>query len=432
MQTITLEPVRWQENPSRITVHAGDAHQAVYYQVTSPRSVEAICCGRPVEELPRIMPMLAPSHHLTAALALDRLFQVEPPDLAQNMRSALLQAQCYTAHLRKFYFLATSLQNPFAEFRIAGRGMRQPKVSARLLETIARHLGLSQEAEDILGGRHDHPLTAVAGGVSRYLKEGHHPRLSEICDALLPFAGQLAELVSNEFLADGGILSPWKEYEIPALAGLHLGADGKIILTPAEGGSPQQFNGEQLGDIINLQQEEWTFQPFAYLKEKGWQGVEQSQSLFFVGSLARFNAGQEAATPLAEQERGRMVESLGAPPVYTVAAAFWALAVELIQAAEKLQNLCEPEKLTGPSLRTIPTAKAGSTWAALETPQGLSWHRYKVDDEGLVQAVMIIDAQTANNALKCQLARQLVGSALERNEKPDVIKEKVAVAMLPF
>jgi len=432
MQTITLEPLRWQEDPSRITVKADDSDLAVYYQVTSPSSVETICCGRPVEELPRILPMLAPSHHLTAALALDRLFQVDPPDLAQNMRAALLQAQYFTAHLRKFFFLMTSLQNPFADFRASGRSIRQPKISIRLVEKIMHHVALSQEAEDILGGRHDHPLTAVAGGVSRYLKEDHFHRLADICNALLPFACELAALIRTDFLAGGGILSQWTSFEMPALAGLHLDAGGKVTLTHPDGSGAQHFDADQLGDIIALQHEEWTFQPFAYLKDKGWQGLEQSAGLFFVGPLARFNAGQAAATPLAEEERQRMVESVGATPVFKITAAFGALAVELIQAAETLQSLSSPEKLAGPALRNIPRTKAGSTWAAMETPQGLSWHQYHVDDDGIVQAAKIIDAHAANNALKCLLARQLVGAALERKENPGAIREKVAVAMLPF
>jgi coenzyme F420-reducing hydrogenase alpha subunit len=375
---------------------------------------------------------LAPSHHLTAALALDRLFQVEPPDLAKNMRTALLQAQYTTAHLRKFFFLMTTVQDPFADFRISGRSVAQPIRSKRIVEKIMRHAALSQEAEDILGGRHDHPLTAVAGGVSRFLKEGHYQRLTDISDTLLSFACELADMLRNEFLADGGILSKWKHAQLPALAGLQVSEDGKIALTPADGGEPQEFNAEQLGDIIALQQEEWTFQPFAYFKEKGWQGVEQSEGLFFVGPLARFNAGQAAATPLAEEQRGRMMESVGAPPVYTVAAAFGALAVELIQAAETLKSLSSPEKLAGPALRTIPVTRANSTWAALETPQGLSWHNYQVDEEGIVQAATIIDAHTANNAFKCRLAGQLVRTALEGKEKPDSVKEKAAVALLPF
>jgi F420-non-reducing hydrogenase large subunit len=432
MQTITLEPLRWQEDPSRITVHANDSHLDVYYQVTSPKSLEAICCGRPVEELPRILPMLAPSHHLTAALALDRLFQVEPPELAQNMRTALLQAQYCSAHLRKFFFLMTSRQDPFADFHTSGRKPQQAKNSIRLVEKIMRHAALSQEAEDILGGRHGHPLTAVTGGVSRYLKEGHFERLTGICNTLLPFALELAQLTRTEFLADGGILSPWSDFQIPALAGLHLAADGKVTLTHPDGKGPQQFNADQLGDIIGLQQEEWTCQPFAYLNEQGWQGVEQSQGLFYVGPLARFNAGSAAVTPLAEEERQRMIESLGEPPVYKLTATFGAMAVELIQAAEILQSLSSPEKLAGPALRTIPKTKAGSTWAALEAPQGLTWHQYQVNDSGIVQAVTIIDAHAANNALKCLLARQLVGAALERKENPAVIKEKVTVAMLPF
>jgi F420-non-reducing hydrogenase large subunit len=432
MQTITLEPLRWQEDPSRITVHANDSHLAVYYQVTSPRSVETICCGRPVEELPRILPILAPSHHLTAALALDRLFQVDPPELAQNMRTALLQAQYCTAHLRKFFFLMTSLQDPFADFHVSGRNIRQPKISIRLVEKIMHHAALSQEAEDILGGRHDHPLTAVAGGVSRYLKEDHYKRLADICNALLPFACELAALTRSQFLAEAGILSQWTDFEIPALPGLHLDAGGKVSLTHPDGSVAQQFNADQLGDIIALHQEQWTFQPFAYLKDKGWQGVEQSAGLFFVGPLARFNAGQAAATPLAEEERQRMMETVGAPPVNKITAAFGALAVELVQAAETLQNLSSPEKLAGPALRTIPRTKAGSTWAALETPQGLTWHQYHVTDDGIIQAATIIDAHAANNALKCLLARQLVSAALERKENPGAIKEKVAVAMLPF
>lgn len=432
MQTITLEPLRWQEDPCRITVHANNSHLAVYYQVTSPNAAEAICCGRPVEELPRILPILAPAHHLTAALALDRLFQVEPPELACNMRTALLQAQFFSAHLRKFFFLMTGIQDPFADSRAAKRSVRQLKPSLRIVEKIMHHAALSQEAEDILGGRHDHPLTAVAGGVSRYLKEGHYERLADICDSLMRFASELAELTRTGLLSDEGVLSPWRDIEFPALAGMHLHEDGKVHLSGAAGSDKQTFNTEQLGDIIALQQEEWTYQPFAYLKEKAWQGVEQTDSIFFVGPLARFNAGQAAATPLAEEERMRMIASVGAPPVYKITAAFAAMAVELIQAAETLQSLSTPEKLAGPALRTIPGTRANSTWAALETPQGLSWHQYHVDDEGIVRAATIIDAHSANNAFKCLLARQLVGAGLERKETHAKIKENLAMAMLPF
>jgi coenzyme F420-reducing hydrogenase alpha subunit len=432
MQTITLEPLRWQEDPSRIIVHANDSRLDVYYQVTSPKFAEIMCCGRPVEELPRILPILGPAHHLAAALALDRSFQVAPPELAQTMRTALLQAQYCSAHLRKIYFLLTSLQDPFADLHAASRSARPVKLSKRILESIMHHAALAQEAEDILGGRRDQPLTAVAGGVSRYLKEDHLLRLAAIGEVLTSYGCELAEFMRGEVLAEEGALSAWADIEIPALAGLCLDAAGKPLLGDAQGGAPQSFGAEQVGERIALQYEAWTYQPFAYLQEKGWQGIEQSEGLFFVGPLARFNCGQAAGTPLAEEERQRLIERFGAPPVYKVMAAYGALAVELIQAAETLQQLCVKEKLTGPTLRTLPAVRAGSAWAALETPQGLAWHQYQVDDEGLVQAATIIDARAANNGVKCMLARQLVTEALQRNENPAWIKEKAAVALLPF
>jgi F420-non-reducing hydrogenase large subunit len=431
MQTITLEPLRWQDDPSRITVRANDSHVDVYYQVTSPKSMEPLCCGRPVEELPRILPILAPAHHLTAALALDRLFQVEPPELAQNMRTALLQAQFYSAHLRKIFFLMTSQQDPFADFHKAGHGALPQKASKRALESIMHHAALAQEAEDILGGRRDHPLSAVAGGVTRYLKEEHYQRLAEISDALLAYAQELAEVMRTEILADGGILAPWSDIEIPALSGLHLASGEQPTLTDPKGGG-QQLNGEQLGDTIAMQQENWTYQPFAYIQSKGWQGIEQSQGLFHVGPLARFNSGQEAATPLAEEERQRIIECLGAPPSFKLTAAFGAMTVELVQAAELLQIHGNQESLTGPALRNIPKTKGTSTWAALEAPQGLMWHQYQVDDDGIVQSVQIIDAHTANNGMKCLLAKQIVTAAMERKESPAAMKERASVALLPF
>jgi coenzyme F420-reducing hydrogenase alpha subunit len=433
MQTITLEPLRWQEDPSRITIKADDSQLAVYYQITSPTSVAPVCCGRPVEELPRMLPMLAPSHHLTAALALDRLFQVEPPELAQNMRKGLLQAQYCSAHLRKIFFLLSSQQAPFAGFHDVDRGPSQRQISKRLLEKLMHHAALAQEAEDILGGRHDHPLTAVAGGVSRFLKDGHYERLAEVSDALLSFSLALADFMRSDILAPGGWLTSWLTVDIPALPALYLSADGHLTLKPAQG-TPQQFKADQMENIVALQQETWSYQPFAYLKEKGWQGVDLSEGLFFVGPLARFNADQAASTPLAEEERQRMIECLGAPPTYTLAATFGAMAIELIQAAETLKDLSAVEKLAGPVLRTIPDGigRNTSTWAALEAPQGLTWHQYQVNGDGIVQSVTVLESRAANNALKCRLAKQIVGAALARKEKPAAIKDQAAVALLPF
>jgi coenzyme F420-reducing hydrogenase alpha subunit len=434
MQTITLEPLRWQEDPSRITIQANDSHMGVYYQVTSPKSAEAFCCGRQVEELPRLLPILAPCHHLTAALALDRLFAVDPPELARNMRGALLHAQYCSAHLRKIYFLLTSRQDPFVGFHDARRAFSPARISRRMPGKIMHHAALAQEAEDILGGRHDHPLTAVAGGVSRFLKDGHYERLTDISASMLTFVLELAEFMRSEILSGEGLLSPGSNVDLPALPGLTLSGDDQPTLRDPEGERQSPFDAGQLGDVVDFQNEAWSYQPFAYLKAREWQGVDASAGFFLVGPLARFNAAQAASTPLAEEERQRMIECLGPPPVYRLAAAFGAMVIELVNAAERLQDLGSVEKLTGPALRTIPDGigQQRSTWAALEGPQGLTWHQYQVDDNGIVEAVTVLDPRAANNAFKCRLAKQIVGAALARNEAPATIKDHLSVALLPF
>lgn len=432
MATITLEPLRWQDEAARITVCQNGSQPEVYFQIVSPKPVEELCRQRPVEELPRILPILSAAHHLAGALALDRLFKVDPPPLAENMRAALLQAQFYTAHLRRLFFLLTGWNHPFSDFHKSRRDTHLPQKPPRELEEMMHHLALAQEAETILGGRHDHPLTAVAGGVSRFLKDGLYERLAEIAAACLEFACRLAARLGGQMLAAEAVKPNLLGIEIPPLAAMSLGEDLLVELTDPEGKSIDRFNAEEFAAKIGQQKEAWTYKPFAHLKSEDWQHLEHSQGLFFVGPLARFNANHTAATPLAEEERQRLIGAVGPPPQYNLVTAVWVLLVELIQAAETLKSLSEKEKLAGPSIRTVPMEMKDRTWSVLEGPQGLIWHSYQVDESGIVQEINLLDATIANNALKCLITKQLVCEGLARNEDPEVIKERVAVGLLPF
>jgi F420-non-reducing hydrogenase large subunit len=391
-----------------------------------------LCCKRPAEELPRILPMLAPAHHLAGALALDRLFKVDPPPLALNMRAAMLQAQFYTAHLRRLSFLMTNWNDPFSDFHTTDRGVHQSLKPPRRIEKMMHHLALAQEAEAILGGRHDYPLTAVAGGVSRFLKDGLYERLADIAAACLAFACELTVKLREEMLAPEKTASDQRNIEIPPLAAMSMVDDNTVVLTDPQGNAIDRFGAEAISEKISQQKEAWTYKPFAHMAQTAWQHLDGSEGLFFVGPLARFNAGQAAQTPLAEEERQRLIDSIGPPPQYQWTAAVWVLLVELIQAAEKLHSLSDKEKLIGPSIRTVPTEMDDHTWSVLEGPQGLIWHAYQVDEAGVVQKADILDAGIANNALKCLLTQQIVTDGLAKKQRPEVIKENVSFGLLPF
>lgn len=434
MQRVTLDALRWRDLPARATVTVNGGPPRVHFQTVAPREVAAMCQGRPVEELPRILSILSPAHHLCAAQALDRLFGVEPPPVAKNTREALRLALVLRHHLRKFQFLVSSVENPFAEFWPEG-ARRGPHGLRPLLDDLMRHVSLAQEAATILGGRADHPVTAVPGGVSRALKQDHHARLAEIAVACRGFAERLADLLRQRLFSQGEILGDVRSLDAGPLPSLALTPEGEsVVLRDGRGAEVERFAPAALFEKVDLHREGWSHEPFAFLKAEGWHGLDDApfEGLFFVGPLARLNAGEPLATPLAEAERKRLMEALGPFPRFEVVAAYWALLVELLSAAEGLVAIAQVEKLTGPALRAIPKAAGREGHAAIESPQGLIYQHVRADERGVVEEVRVLDAATANNGLFGIVAQRAVEASLAQQHAWDETKKRVELALLAW
>ncbi len=435
MQTMLLEPLRWQERSARVAIVQENGEPKAYYQVTSPRNITRMAKGRPAEELPRILGMLSPAHHLVSAMALDKLFKVEPPDLAVNMREAFLQAQLLRHHLRKLYLLFSSPSVPFKAYNPRLTPAADSHVSQQIIDEVMDCVALAQEAATILGGRADHPLSAVAGGVSRFLKDPHYGRLSEIAEHCVEFAVRLARLVRENGLFGSGAMGEFLSLSIRPMQSLAINNEsGNVSVRGSDGKEIDQIAQDSLFEKIALHHEEWSYEPFAFLKDKGWSALEaeSSGSLYFVGPLARLNGANELQQPLAEEERQALVEALGPFPHFSIAAAYWSLLVEAIQAAEKMVDLCSQEKLTGPSIRTMPSVTGEVGYAVLESPRGLIAHRYKTDHRAIVEEVEILDTSAENNALLCFLARKIVDESFSKKLIPEKIKSGIEVSLLPF
>jgi F420-non-reducing hydrogenase large subunit len=364
------------------------------------------------------------------------LGDVTPPDLARNMREALLQCYFFRHHVRKLYFLLSAYGEPFPPARGPRRRMAKMAVPHQILEEAMQALGLIQEAATILGGRCDHPLTAVAGGVSRYLKEGQYERLAEIAAACLDYAKRLGEFLRKEFLGEGKVIGEISQLEgAPHLASLRYDQDAEaILLVDGSGQERERFAPGEALQKLALQQEPWTYQPFAYLKEKGWQTLDSGQyeGCYFVGPLARLNANRPMEKPLAEAERQQLFEALGSVPHFSVVAGFWAVLTELLEAAEKLPDLCTLEQLTGPEIRTVPDHFGEMSYAALEAPEGFIFQQVEVDKEGLVTKLEVLDMATENNVLRCLLTQALVAKAVSQGLHWDEAKRKLELGLLPF
>jgi F420-non-reducing hydrogenase large subunit len=452
MNNVTFEPLRWQEDPVRITVYHEAEYLRAYYQVTAPRDLEGICKGRPVEELPRILTLLSPTHHLASAMALDRLFGVEPPPMALNMREALLQAHFFSHHLRKLYFLLSSWHDPFLDHPRHGSRGEKRLFPPHFLDEIMHHEALAQEAATILGGRSNHPLSAVTGGVSRFLKEDYYHRLSEIAGFCLKFTTRLGEFLRDEIFGDGKALDALgpacgQNLHVEPMASLTIAEkDGHVVLRDPVGKEMDRFSPDMIFEKIGLHNESWTREPFAYMEGTSENATRMGQGgnmfhsefpipnpeFFFVGPLARLNSRETLESPLAEEERQRLIGALGPFPHFGVIAAYWALLVELCQAAEKMTELYVQEKLTGPAIRTIPSEMAQDGYAALESPEGLIYHHYETDQGGIVEKVELLGTGTANNALRCFLTQKAVEISQVRGETWKETQNRIEMSLLPF
>lgn len=434
MQYTVLEPLRWQDRPARISVEEADGRLNAYYQITVPWQVSRMCLGRPVEEIPRILPILSPAHHIVSAMTLDRLFQVEPPPLAVNMRQALLLTQYFVHHMRKLYFLFCSQIDPFREYHIRGGDGGKPFVSSKVLDAIMHGIALAEEAATILGGRPEHPVSVVPGGVGRFLKPPHYERLAEIAEQTLKRAMEAARAFRERFVNGSEISTGILELHLEPVASLALSRDmSHILVTDEAGNEKSAIPPESVFETVGLHFEPWTYQPFAYFLEKDWKGPEEGMERFFVvGSLARLNTGRPYDHSLAETERQLLLSTLGSPPHFSLMSAFWSLVTELIDSAESMKEQFTREKLTGPAIRSVPVTMGERGFASMESPEGFIAHRYEVNDQGLVQSIQVLDTASENNAVRCAIARTVIEASRTGALEGDRTKAMIEVSLLPF
>jgi F420-non-reducing hydrogenase large subunit len=103
---------------------------------------------------------------------------------------------------------------------------------------------------------------------------------------------------------------------------------------------------------------------------------------------------------------------LGGRPVHHTLATHWARLVELLYAAERLQQLANDPDIAGTEIRTLPTGTPEEGIGVVEAPRGTLFHHYRTDVNGLITKAELIVA-TQNNAARIGMsvdkaARELI------------------------
>ena len=166
----------------------------------------------------------------------------------------------------------------------------------------------------------------------------------------------------------------------------------------------------------------------------GWKGFTEGaeSGIYSVAPLARLNASEAMATPLAQQAYEKFVTTLGGKPVHQTLANHWARVIELLYAAERMQELASDPELTDPNVRTLPTEKPHEGIGAVEAPRGTLIHHYQTDENGIVKKANLIVATQNNAARMAMSVEKAAKSLISGGNIPEGVLNKIEMAFRAY
>jgi len=451
MKKITIDPITRLEGHGKIEIFLNDEGncERATLQIPELRGFEKFSEGRAAEEMPRITTMICgvcpTAHHMAATKTLDDLWKVEPTPAAKKIRELMYNAFQAEDHILHFFFLGgpdfvVGPQAPAGERNVLGviakAGM---EAGGKVIEARKRLRNVLR----IIGGKPVMPTCGLPGGVSKQISEDERKTIIEAGEYAVDFGKFALSLFDDIVLKN-------KEYvdlvtgDVYSHRTYYMGLvdennkvnfyDGQLRVVDPDGKEFAKFKVQNYLDHIREHVEPWTYVRFSYLRKIGWKGfVDGKESgVFRVAPLARLNASDGMATPLAQEAYDKMYETLGGKPVHSTLAFHWARLVEALYASERVLELANDPDITSDDIVNLPTETPKEGIGVVEAPRGTLIHHYQTDDQGILTGVNLIVA-TQNNSAAINMSVEKAAKSLIKNGKvPDGILNMVEMAFRAY
>lgn len=339
-----------------------------------PRFFEKFLEGRHYSEVPdivaRICGICPVAYQMTAVQALEKLFGVEVSPWARAMRRVFYCGEWIQSHSLHIHLLAAP------DFFGCNSAIELARIHPDVVRRGLHLQALGNEIMALFGARSVHPVGLKVGGF-------HHAPATEQVRALrqklldaLPQATELVRWTANiPIPADSQpfISAALKHESAYAIeAGQIAASDGYLV-------DSQEYDAH----FAEYQQPHSTALFSAY-----------HQQPYLVGPLARLNLNHGQ---LPQNIRKLIAETGLSFPNGNVFTSMTARAMEILFAIQEAARLLENYAL--PDSPYVPVEpKAGIAFGATEAPRGLLWHRYEVDEAGLIRNARIVPPTSQNQA----------------------------------
>jgi F420-non-reducing hydrogenase large subunit len=451
MKKVTIDPITRLEGHGKIEIFLDDAGncERAFLQIPELRGFEEFSVGRPAEEMPRITTMICgvcpTAHHMAATKTLDDLFKVEPTPAAKKIRELMYNAFQAEDHILHFFFLGgpdfvVGPQAPAGERNVLG------VIAKAGLETGGKVIEMRKRMRNVLriiGGKPIMPSCGLPGGVSKSISKEEQQKIIEAGEYGVEFC-KLALQIFDDIVLKNKDYVDLVTGDVYSHKTYYMGLvdknnkvnfyDGQVRVVGPDGKEFAKFKPQDYLKYISEHVEPWSYIKFTYLKKLGWKGfVDGKESgVYRVAPLARLNASDGMATPLAQEAYEKLYSILGGKPVHSTLAFHWARLVEALYASERVLELAKDPEITSPDIVNLPTKTPKEGIGIVEAPRGTLIHHYQTDDRGILTKVNLIVATTNNAAAINMSVDKAAKSLIKNGEVSDGLLNMVEMAFRAY
>jgi coenzyme F420-reducing hydrogenase alpha subunit len=338
-----------------------------------PRFFEAFLRGRNFTEAPditaRICGICPIAYQMSAVHAMEDAFGTKVDGQLRALRRLIYCGEWIESHTLHVYMLHAPDFLGYAD---------AIQMAKDYPETVRRGLQLKKVGNEIvtlLGGREIHPINVRVGGFYKVpTKQELAPlaeRLRWARDAALETVRWVATLPFPEFEKDYEFVALRHPNEYPF-------NEGELVSNKGLGATVREYDNYFIEEHV----------PYS----NALHSVLKGRGAYFVGPLARYNLNFDKLSPLAQE----IARSAGLSfPCRNPFMSIIVRSLEILYACdEALRIVNEYEMPEKPAMKVQPCAAIG--YSCTEAPRGILYHRYSVDEQGIILDAKIVPPTSQN------------------------------------
>jgi sulfhydrogenase subunit alpha len=374
-RTIKVETLARVEGEGSLYIKmAGDRVADVKLKIYEPpRMFEAFLRGRHFSEAPditaRICGICPVAYQMSAVHAIERALGVRIDPAVRQLRRLFYCGEWIESHALHVFMLHAPDFLGYPDVIAMAKDHREVVEKALRLKKIGNRI------VQLMGGREIHPVSASVGGFYK-----------------VPTKAQLQELVNDlEWALEASLEAVrWtstlqfpdfeQDYEFVALRhpDEYPFNEGRLVSNRGLDIDPAEFEDR--------------FVEFHVKHSNALHSMIRGRGSYLVGPLARFNLNFDR---LPEVAKNVALEAGLRPPVKNLFRSIVVRAVELVFACSEALRIIAGYQPPKAPCAEVP-ARSGVGQAITEAPRGILYHRYAIDDAGLILAAKIVPPTSQN------------------------------------